>query len=65
MKENLAGQTWNQLIVNKFSFTAGYCALFGLYRYNALLRPNTPYSGSVLYHVIGSIDFAISKSDSY
>ena len=36
MKENLAGKTWNQLNVNKFSFTAGYSALHGLHHYNEL-----------------------------
>ena len=46
MKENLAGKTWNQLIVNKFSFTAGYSALRDLYRYNDLR--NTPHAGFCL-----------------
>ena len=46
MKENLAGKTWNQLNVNKFSFTAGYSALRGLHHYNDLL--NTTHLGFCL-----------------
>ena len=48
MKENLAGKTWNQLIVNKFSFTSGYSALCGLYRYSDLQLHNTPHSSFCL-----------------
>ena len=46
MKENLAGKTWNQLNVNKFSFTAGYSALCGFHHYNDL--HNTTHLGFCL-----------------
>ena len=60
MKGNLAGTTWNQLIVNKFSFTLRQqdslhyvvCTVI-MICIMLLIR------AFVLYHIIGSIDFAI------
>ena len=59
MKENFAGKTWNQqLIVNKFSFTAAGTLHYVVYIV-IMISIILLIWAFVLYHVTGSMDFAI------